>query len=779
MATYYIDPVSGNDASAGTSWATAWKTFISGATSARLGTSVSQTIKVAKTPDPITVGTGAVTWTSELTNTITIPGLDVLVLDNCESGWTTAGPTLTYPTTIYRQGTASAQFVAGSQSGALGYKNFSSQIDASSYSRITFWVSFSAATDFRTTSNLRIQLCSGSNGNSVANTLDFPLMYYPSNYWVPVTIDYAGPLGSTLNSILLSTQGTFTGTVRIDNICVTGAASSATSLTLSDVIAKSDGKDEYYPITSLGGTGVTINPTTAGTLLSPTPAFANYYWCRTGTETITTVKRAGLNVAIGTVTGVASSTGVYAQVQDTAQLTGIYHTYIGGWNTSTDTRDGETWFDGSNGYGYGSSWASGQYTGRMENFGFVRFNLGTSMAGRLGLFNSGANLSYVANDGAPLVFSYGGAPYVSNTIMAPVVDWGIKWGLSVGSAGGYAMIGFPTTNFYSVVGVYGRNAVVTVGGLKQYGTASNHYIMGLNNAMNTTVTVTNDIITSNNATVFSGCLGQNSVINLNNVICLNTTATTIFNNCSYNQNDNIPCIINIAGKVQNTTNAANTSTFRLAQNVTGQFIFNGITANSELAQNSAAQSNGKDLFDSSSSTQQLWINLKNFKFTNSTPTFMGGGGIVVGRIAVNNYNQAAGDNRVYFGSNINNTGNYWRTQSAVNYAGTTAWEFLATSGSAIHNPIQVGDVAVAAGSLVTITIRGRRTASTMFGSLIATPNSINGVTNQSVSITTNNTWELLTMTFTPTENGVVTLWLDTWSSAAGSVYFDDLQVSQA
>ena len=34
MTTFYLDPVNGNDASDGSSWANAWKTWASGATSA-------------------------------------------------------------------------------------------------------------------------------------------------------------------------------------------------------------------------------------------------------------------------------------------------------------------------------------------------------------------------------------------------------------------------------------------------------------------------------------------------------------------------------------------------------------------------------------------------------------------------------------------------------------------------------------------------------------------------------------------------------------------------
>lgn len=60
MATYYIDMVNGSDAAAGTSWGTAWKTPNSGSTAARIAPG--DTIRMAKSPDKISLGNG--TWTS-------------------------------------------------------------------------------------------------------------------------------------------------------------------------------------------------------------------------------------------------------------------------------------------------------------------------------------------------------------------------------------------------------------------------------------------------------------------------------------------------------------------------------------------------------------------------------------------------------------------------------------------------------------------------------------------------------------------------------------------
>jgi len=59
MATYYIDFEGGNDANAGTSFATRWKTITNGATAARIAPG--DTIRIMASPDPTSIGNA--TWT--------------------------------------------------------------------------------------------------------------------------------------------------------------------------------------------------------------------------------------------------------------------------------------------------------------------------------------------------------------------------------------------------------------------------------------------------------------------------------------------------------------------------------------------------------------------------------------------------------------------------------------------------------------------------------------------------------------------------------------------
>ena len=64
MAIFYIDLVNGNDANTGASWAQAWKTVNNGSTAARIAPG--DTIRMAKSPDKVSLGNG--TWTSVSSN---------------------------------------------------------------------------------------------------------------------------------------------------------------------------------------------------------------------------------------------------------------------------------------------------------------------------------------------------------------------------------------------------------------------------------------------------------------------------------------------------------------------------------------------------------------------------------------------------------------------------------------------------------------------------------------------------------------------------------------
>lgn len=389
MTIYYLDPANGNDANDGLSWGTAWKTLLNGATSARLGTSDSDEIRIAKSPDPISIGN--ITWTTN-SATLTIPTLSNVVVDHCESGWTAGLVTPTYQATYVRQGTNAIQIVLSSTNGKVCYKTLTTS-DYSTFSRITFWVNFGTAVNYSAGCPVQIRLCSDTAGNTAVNTFTLPSYYYPANYWVPITIDNVSNLGNSISSIAIYTTSAVSNTIRFDNISVIKSESDSTSLSLNDLIAKNNGNGEYRPINYFDGTTVGINTSGAARGASLVNISTNFQCYPTGTETIDTVKRVSYPTA-SLVTASAITTPV-GQVW-IAQGDSIKKTYVGGYNTSTDVIDGETWFDGVTTYGIGLVSEPTTFgCVLVKNLSFIRYYTGFSF--RMNIDSSIENISLVNN----------------------------------------------------------------------------------------------------------------------------------------------------------------------------------------------------------------------------------------------------------------------------------------------------------------------------------------------------------------------------------------------
>ena len=143
MATYYVDMVNGDNASAGTDWASAWK-YLSDNISTRVAGDV---IKVAKTPGPSAMPSGS-GWMVDKNSTFI--SLDRTKLAKVESGWTSNQPTYVSIDHTTGQGwydelectTKHVYFsVTSSVDGndMAGYYNLSSSVNLSGYKYVGFW----------------------------------------------------------------------------------------------------------------------------------------------------------------------------------------------------------------------------------------------------------------------------------------------------------------------------------------------------------------------------------------------------------------------------------------------------------------------------------------------------------------------------------------------------------------------------------------------------------------------------------------------------------------
>lgn len=150
------------------------------------------------------------------------------------------------------------------------------------------------------------------------------------------------------------------------------------------------------------------------------------------------------------------------------------------------------------------------------------------------------------------------------------------------------------------------------------------------------------------------------------------------------------------------------------------------------------------------------------------------------------------DGRIYC-TNHDNTANNWyiytdygmiRPQTSVRYSNTGyAWSMSPNNDYRKEDyPLgfPIGQVAVSANSLVTIKAWMRRNNLGLTMRLRVKGGQIAGVSNDVIVYMTSaaDTWEQVTLTFTPTESGVVELLAECWGGTSYTGYIDDLTITQ-
>jgi hypothetical protein len=332
VATFYIDPDSGSDAAAGTSFALAWRTITSGATAARIAPG--DVIRIKASPAPTSVGNA--TWTNAALS-LTLAGAVTANIDRCESAWTpSANVTATAEGTTRKEGTNSSSLAiaAGFTTGLVAYSALAGATDFSSYQQVSFWIRASATV---AASTLTLTLCSDAVGATPVNTIAIPAIGV-ANVWLPVTVDTGGALGASIQSVALNAlldPGAVT--ILLDNILACKAPGSADSLTLHSFIGKNLTTESWHPIKAINGTSVFFDA-------DPRFNVGSARGYAGTTETVTTYKRECF-----VQTPAASASTVVADITDSG-TDGSPITYSGGWDrtdmsTQLSGTDGESWFD--------------------------------------------------------------------------------------------------------------------------------------------------------------------------------------------------------------------------------------------------------------------------------------------------------------------------------------------------------------------------------------------------------------------------------------------------
>jgi hypothetical protein len=233
MPTFFIDPVGGNDALDGLSFANRWKTINGGPTAARVAPG--DEIRFIESPAPTLIGN--CTWTTGATaRTITVPDGAVKLIDAlaANTGWVAAAHvTLNAASGTRLIGAAAVNLNVGAAftTGKLAHKPLT--MDLTGFQQANVWFRTSVAL---TAGTVFLDLCSDATGD--VPVVSIPFADSPNNVWFAGLIAHTGSIG-TINSIALrATADPGTPTISINNLWVSKAPGSADEITLATMVSK-------------------------------------------------------------------------------------------------------------------------------------------------------------------------------------------------------------------------------------------------------------------------------------------------------------------------------------------------------------------------------------------------------------------------------------------------------------------------------------------------------------------------------------------------------------
>ena len=197
-------------------------------------------------------------------------------------------------------------------------------------------------------------------------------------------------------------------------------------------------------------------------------------------------------------------------------------------------------------------------------------------------------------------------------------------------------------------------------------------------------------------------------------------------------------------------------------------------SNSAIIKNSEFQDNNFTSLGSSTAGFYT-VTLKNCLLSDATEFAIPSGDAL---IYSHDHDQTAGNHKIFMGGAMISAATDQRhTASGI------SWKIQPTSttrSSAWPVSLSLAKAACAANSLVTIKAWMYRDNSGLTMRLVCKGGQIAGVANDvTASVTTTNAWEEETITFTPTEVGVVEITAEAWGGTTYSGWVDDLTISQA
>ncbi len=528
MPTFYMDYENGLDANDGSDWANAWKTITAGPTAARIAPG--DEIRIAKSPDPVSIGDA--TW-NDLSKVVTLAAALTLLVDDCESGWAADNAsTVTHPTTAMKSGSANVQITkaAYATNTLYAHKDLGGAVDFSDHTGLSLWVRNDAA--IADGARWKVCLCSDDAGAVIVDTFWIPAI--PStNRWVCLSLekDGGGALGAAIESIAVY-SGTSAPTngqdILLDNVNACDFGGFSIQSLISKSSAAQSTSEGWYGIQSINGVTVLLDNDT-NTLASAGKGYSGT------TETVTTYRRETIKTAMA-----ANSTDAVQAVQEGGSA-GSHTTFSGGWNTSNNTQDGETFFDGLNGLGYGLHLSNNIKWTDIERLSLGRYNTGFRAEGNP--TNDGIYLAVgTIHNTAMAGLAFTGAAVMAVVTVAAIVNGvglGVTWNalnsdIDIGSIANMTTLGIQAQAIASGC----VNNRISVESIRNLGATSSHYAVDLSLGQRNVVDV--GVIRDVAGAAFNLTTGTNVLRNttIANGTEISTGLTTYLDARLYSQNHN-------------------------------------------------------------------------------------------------------------------------------------------------------------------------------------------------------------------------------------------------
>lgn len=795
MTIWYVDPINGNDASAGTSFATRCRSITG--VNAKVGPALTagDTIRIIKSADAVTTTQITAQWTDG-SKTITLAAPITQTISLANSAWTATTNVTTTTSTNRKYSTASSSIAvaAAFTTGKAAYVA-TGALNLSGYQQVSFWINMTSGT-MSADNDISLALCSDTTGDTIVNNI--PIKWIRGiNGWNRVVVDTGAALGSSINSIALYiNQDRAAQTFLINGIFASKAASDVDALTLSTLITPQYvSTGDWWSIEMIDGTTITLSQ--EGQFNLSQTGVAQGYGSANGANGVGIIKREP--IILPSLLNETSSTNNanWSSMSKSGTSTSARINISGGWNdTDMSTQTGDTYIAPYNGWGIGITSSTYCYTEKVNP---IRFYYGfySSTSTQLDVNIVATCISGCQNGIQSAVNSAYPGLYINvtnaiqNNIGALIGNGssGLFDNITILNANGNSQLGITIAGGSPGTGVSGgtrSRGVLTSNSLRRNGNPSYSYYNaagGIAVAGVTDYTFNLSYVSYNygrNITIGTG--GANSAYTND---CSNNTF--LFNNTQSVQS--LACMSGNAGIYISGTN---NKVYLMDQTTYGALSISGGAYAIMAGDRCKSTVYGGVLYGSSSG---IWasnaeLHLENTTNAAATPYTMAPNPNLFSSIYWQSYGGTATDNRIYY--NPTYVGQITTDTTTRHTASGVSWKMTQVGSTSAYAPsatypmeLVIGQVAVNAGSAVTASVWLYPTTTLQVVKLRVYYNNtasyapfLSNETTVDLSGHTNS-WFQASITTTPTAAGVYSYSVCAYgASSAASVYVDDFSVGQ-